>query len=252
MKPALILAHTYRPGRDHIDGWLASEKLDGIRAYWDGRGALWSRAGNRFAKAPDRYLDLLPRGCPLDGELYLGRGRFNDTVRAVKGSDGWGSLRYVVFDAPAARAGFEDRLRVARLRWNNVLPQVPVANAGQLAEMMRIILAQGGEGVMLRRPGSPYVAGRSRDLLKVKATHDREAEVVGYEHGKGRHVGRIGALVCVWSGTGLQRFSVGTGLTDAEREDPPRLGSTITVRYQELTPAGAPRFPRFVAVRDYE
>ena len=154
----------------------------------------------------------------------------------------------------AAQVGFEDRLSVARLRWNNVLPQAPVANAGQLAEMTRIIISQGAEGIMLRRPGSPYVAGRSRDLLKVKATHDREAVVVGHEWGKGKHTGRLGALRCAWPGCSLKgpEFSVGTGLTDAEREDPPRLGSTITVRYQELTPAGAPRFPRFVAVRDYE
>lgn len=98
MRP-LLLAHPWDPAKVDPTGWWVSDKLDGIRAYWDGEGALWSRRGKRFAKAPAEYLALLPQGMPLDGELYLGPGRFNDTVRAVKGHAGWGELRYVVFDA---------------------------------------------------------------------------------------------------------------------------------------------------------
>jgi DNA ligase-1 len=100
---------------------------------------------------------------------------------------------------------------------------------------------------MLRQPGSAYQAGRSPTLLKVKTFADAEARVVGHEPGRGRHKGRLGALL-VELPDGV-RFAVGTGLTDAERADAPPVGSTITFRYQELTDGGVPRFPSYVGVR---
>jgi DNA ligase-1 len=104
--------------------------------------------------------------------------------------------------------------------------------------------ALGGEGLMLREPGSKYQIGRSTTLLKVKTFHDAEARVVDHQAGSGRHKGRLGALV-VQLADGTQ-FSVGTGLSDAQRESPPAVGSTITFRYQELSDRGVPRFPSFV------
>jgi len=105
----------------------------------------------------------------------------------------------------------------------------------------------GGEGLMLREPGSSYEIGRSQTLLKVKRFIDAEARVVGHEPGKGRHKGRLGALQCeLADGT---KFSVGSGFSDAERMQPPAVGTTITFRYQELSDRGVPRFPTFVRVR---
>ena len=74
--------------------------------------------------------------------------------------------------------------------------------------------------------------------------------VTGYEKGKGKHKGRVGALN-VKLDNGIE-FSVGTGLSDAERENPPPVGSIVTVSYQELTDDGVPRFPSYIGVRDYE
>jgi DNA ligase 1 len=105
----------------------------------------------------------------------------------------------------------------------------------------------GGEGLMLRQPNSRYAAGRSLTLLKVKRFLDSEARVVGHEGGKGRHKGRLGALL-VELANGV-RFAVGTGLSDAEREQPPSVGSFITFRYQELSDGGVPRFPSYVGIR---
>jgi DNA ligase-1 len=100
---------------------------------------------------------------------------------------------------------------------------------------------------MLRQPGSKYEIGRSATLLKVKTFHDAEARVVEHQAGAGRHKGRLGALgVELADGT---RFSVGTGFSDAQRDNPPPIGSTITFRYQELSDRGVPRFPSFVRVR---
>jgi DNA ligase 1 len=105
----------------------------------------------------------------------------------------------------------------------------------------------GGEGLMLRQPGSKYVAGRSATLLKVKTFHDAEAVVVGHQAGAGIHKGRMGALlVRLPDGT---NFAIGTGFSDRERENPPGIGATVTFRYQELSDAGVPRFPSWVGVR---
>ena len=118
------------------------------------------------------------------------------------------------------------------------------------AELARVE-GLGGEGLMLRQPGSAYVKSRSSTLLKVKTFFDAEARVESYKGGAGRHKGRVGALNVVTPG-GVA-FAVGTGLTDRQRENPPAVGSVITYRYQELTDDGVPRFPTFVAVRhDYQ
>jgi DNA ligase-1 len=109
------------------------------------------------------------------------------------------------------------------------------------------ITALGGEGLMLRQPGSQYETGRSATLLKVKRFQDADARVIEHLPGTGRHRGRLGALLVVLpDGT---TFSVGTGFSDAERERPPAVGSLITFRYQELSDRGVPRFPSFVRNR---
>ncbi len=246
---ALLLANNWTPKVDPT-GWWVSDKLDGIRAYWDGQGGLWSRLGKRFVKAPQAWLAQLPVDVPLDGELYLGPLRFNDTVRAVKGCDGWQELRYVVFDAPADPQGYENRIRHAAEQWRDVTPVVECNGLEHLWSALREAEAKGLEGIMLRQPESLYVGKRSRTLLKVKSFVDTEATVVAHIPGKGKHIGRLGALHCLLDdGT---PFNVGTGFTDVERSDPPDIGSRVTVKYQELTPAGVPRFPTFVTVRDYE
>lgn len=252
----LLLANKWTPKVDPA-GWYASTKLDGIRAYWDGEGTLWSRLGKPFVKAPAEYLAMLPRGVPLDGELYLGPGRFNDTVRAIKGAAGWGELRYVVFDAPArSDEPFERRVAYARRVWRDVAEQTRVESLEHMHEMLAAAQQRGEEGLMLRAPGSLYEGKRSRTLLKVKTFRDCEATVTHVREGKGKHAGRMGYLTCrLDDGT---EVDVGTGFTDVERAEwwaraRERVERTrITIRYQELTPAGVPRFPSFVAVRDYE
>ncbi|MEM9195186.1 MAG: DNA ligase [Myxococcota bacterium] len=251
--PPLLLAHKWEPDVE-LAGWWMSEKLDGVRAYWDGKQFL-SRLGNRFY-APDWFVEGFP-STPLDGELFGGRGKFQRTVGTVKRQDrsnAWKEIRFVVFDAPAHGGVFEDRLKhVATLVSDEGVPyaephpHVPCRDEDHLREELRRVEELGGEGLMLRRPGSKYEAGRSSTLLKVKTFHDAEAIVVGQVPGAGKHKGRLGALLVEMpDGT---RFSVGSGYKDAEREDPPPIGSIITYRYQELTNAGVPRFPTFLRVR---
>ncbi len=251
--PPLLLAETWDGSADPA-GWLMSEKLDGVRAYWDGKQFI-SRQGNLY-HAPDWFVAGLPT-IPLDGELWLGRKAFQRTVSIVRRQDKsehWKDIRYVVFDAPALDKGFEARLAFVRetiaanAPYVAPLEHVPCQGVAHLREELARLEALGAEGVMLRRPGSRYEAGRSSTLLKVKSFHDAEARVIGHQEGAGRHKGRLGALLVeLPDGT---KCAVGTGLSDAERDAPPPVGSQITFRFQELSDGGVPRFPSYVGLRE--
>ena len=251
--PALLLAETWANDLD-LAGWWLSEKLDGVRAYWTGTQFL-SRLGNVF-HAPDWFVEGLP-DVPLDGELWLDRKAFQRTVSIVRRqdkSDLWREIAYVVFDAPAVNEMFEarqefltDAFRKHAPPFARPLAQSRCQGLEHLQEELARVEALGGEGLMLRQPQSRYEAGRSATLLKVKTFHDAEARVIEHLAGQGRHKGRLGALaVELPDGT---TFSVGTGFSDAQRENPPPVGSLITFRYQELSDRGVPRFPSFVRVR---
>ena len=253
--PALMLADVYRRGMP-LDGYWVSEKFDGVRGYWDGK-QLWTRGGERVV-APDWFTAPMPN-TPLDGELWAGRGRFNlavSTVRSQTPNDAaWREMRFMVFDLPAQPGSFDARLAALK----KLLPitsapwVVPVAQqrAGTHAELQALLdktVKLGGEGLMLHRGGSVYRGDRNGDLLKFKPYDDAEARVVAHLPGKGRHAGRLGALL-VEMPSG-QRFKLGGGFTDAQRGDPPPVGAWVTYRYNGKNPGGLPRFARFMRVRD--
>ncbi len=250
--PPVMLAETWDNVSD-LQGWWMSEKLDGVRAYWDGTKFL-SRNGNQY-HAPDWFVDGLPE-VPLDGELWMDRQKFQKTVSVVRRQDKsqhWKQIRFVVFDAPGVDDVVETRVQFYEEFFAK--HALPYAAAHQLQACQGIehlrqeltrIESLGGEGLMLRQPGSRYAAGRSSTLLKVKSFRDAEATVVAHIPGKGRHKGRLGAVE-VQTATGI-RFSVGTGFSDKQRENPPPVGAVITYRYQELSDMGVPRFPSFIRV----
>ena len=250
--PPLLLAEKWEVHIDVTGYWL-SEKLDGVRAYWDGTQFL-SRLGNRF-HAPDWFTKGLPN-TPLDGELWGGRKLFQRTVGIVKrqASADWKSLAYVVFDAPSHAGPFESRIeRCVELLgkgacdFAKVHHQEPCLGLSHLRSELARVDALGGEGLMARRPKSHYEIGRSATLLKVKTFRDAEARVVAHLPGVGRHAGRLGALLVeLADGT---RFNVGTGFSDKEREDPPAIGALVSFRYQELSDRGVPRFPSYLGER---
>ncbi|MGE0404526.1 MAG: DNA ligase, partial [Kofleriaceae bacterium] len=214
-----------------------------------------SRLGNQFF-APDWFVADLPADT-LDGELWVGRKMFSKTTSIVKsGGAGheWRTVSFVIFDAPNAKGSFEERIAHAKkvitkaqTPHARVLDHIECAGMHHLKEELARVESLGGEGLMLRQPKSKYAIGRSTTLLKVKTFHDAEARVIGHADGTGKHKGRLGALICALpDGT---RFNVGTGFSDKERESPPKIGSVITFRYQELTDDGVPRFPSYVGER---
>lgn len=253
--PALLLAGRYRPGISLHDWWI-SEKYDGVRGHWDGQ-QLRTRGGERI-NAPAWFTAAWPAE-PMDGELWAGRRRFErvqSTVARQQPLDAaWRELRFMVFDLPAHPGTFDERLRalartVARIdqAWVQAVPQRKLATEAELQALLREVVRGGGEGLMLHRGNSLYRAGRNDDLLKLTPHDDAEARVVGHLPGKGRHTGRLGALL-VETPEG-RRFALGTGFTDAQRTDPPPVGSWVTYRYRGVHEgSGLPRFASFVRVR---
>lgn len=254
--PPVLLAHPWDQDVDPT-GWWISEKLDGVRAYWDGKQFI-SRQGNVYT-APGWFTAPLPDH-PLDGELWMGRQMFQKTISIVKTLDSgerWRDVVYVVFDAPHLTDPFEERMRQVDAFLRNrsgpnlrAVTQSPCLGKAHLKQELARLVALGAEGLMIRKPGSLYEAGRSHTLLKVKPFQDAEAVVVGHTDGKGRHKGVLGALVLRMPDG--KEFSVGTGLTDAERRSPPKVGAVVTYSFTELTDGGIPKCAAFVAVRDYE
>ncbi|MBS1955505.1 MAG: DNA ligase [Cyanobacteria bacterium SZAS-4] len=251
--PPILLAHSWTTDVD-LTGWWMSEKLDGVRAYWDGTQFI-SRQGNVY-HAPDWFIEDLPKE-HLDGELWLSRKGFQRAVSIVRRqdkSDQWKEITYLVFDAPAVDDVFEARMAYIAQLLDETQPKYArphtherCKGTAHLREELARVEELGGEGLMMRKPSSKYEVGRSFSLLKVKSMHDAEAKVIEHLPGTGRHKGRLGALsVELANGT---KFSVGTGFSDAERDNPPPVGSVITFRYQELSDGGVPRFPAFVRVR---
>jgi DNA ligase 1 len=242
--PALLLARDAPPGLNPAD-WLVSEKYDGVRALWDGR-RLRSRSG-RVIPAPPGFLTRLP-ALPLDGELWLGRGRFEAVSALVHrvGADesDWAAVRFMVFEQPGGQGSFAERM--ARLRslapadgpWQ-VAAQRSLPNPQALTAWLDEVVAGGGEGLMLHRADSPWHTGRSAALLKLKPQPDDEAVVIGVEPGQGRLIGLAGALR-VRDAQGRE-FRIGSGLTDALRRQPPPLGSRVAFRYRGRTVHGLPR-----------
>jgi DNA ligase 1 len=251
--PHLLLANVWNPSIDPT-GWWMSEKYDGLRGYWDGR-KLWSRQGN-IIHAPDYFLAELPRDVALDGELWIGHGKFEETISIVRSEtpdDRWKRVHFMVFDAPQAKGAFEQRMQLLRAtfpqdnRFVRVVVQECCQGVAQLLAERDRVVRLGGEGLMLRQPESVYEAGRSPTLLKVKPYDDAEATVIAYEPGKGKFAGKLGA-VRVRTDDGRE-FSIGSGFTDAQRESPPPVGTVITYRFRGLTAKGLPRFPSYLRVR---
>jgi DNA ligase-1 len=252
--PTLMLPGVWRAGQDP-SGFLVSEKFDGVRAFWDGQ-TLRFRSGRAIA-APTWFTSALPPTV-LDGELWLGRARFDELsgmVRRVTPLDAdWHQVRYMIFDLPQASEPFAERAQriqtgvaQAKQPWLQAVPQQRVADAHSLQILLRSTVQAGGEGLVLHRANALWSPGRSDALFKLKPLPDEDARVVGHLPGKGRHAGRLGALLLEMPDG--QRFALGTGFTDAQRNDPPAVGSVVTYRYRDRTPKGLPRFASFLRVR---
>ena len=260
----------------NVGGWVVSEKLDGVRAYWDGRNLL-SRNGKILA-APEGWSAHFPPFA-LDGELYTARGEFEKIQSIVMDKTpnvtAWSEIKLYVFDVPETSGGLLDRLgELEKFIAKNpqagqnlkIIKQVKVKDNAEFEAFAEQIVAKGGEGAVVREPNVPYERKRSKNALKYKKFKDAECEVTAINAGTGKYAGLMGSVTCkALSAAGsnsdgqndelLQpahgvKFKIGSGFSDEERANPPKIGSIITYKYQNLTTKGVPRFPVFLRVRE--
>lgn len=253
----------------NVSGWLASEKLDGVRAYWDGENLL-SRHGKKL-NAPSSFTKNFPKFA-LDGELYAKELKFEEIQATVMDKlpdeKAWGRLKFHVFDVPEASGGLLDRLEVLAKFLKNepndnliIIKQIKMRDNAQFLKFTKDIVAKGGEGAVVREPNAPYERKRSKNALKFKKFKDAECEVVSINKGSGKYANLAGSLTCRALGgkdkeekAGEPKegtiFKIGSGLSDEQRTNPPKIGSIITYKFQNLTSNGKPRFPIFLRVRE--
>ena len=162
---------------EDLTGWIVSEKLDGVRAYWDG-AVMWSRSG-REIPLPLEWRAALPAGVALDGEIYDGIDGLSRCSTAARLGRFTDSMRFRVFDAPAIAATYLNRLATAdiALAGNPIASTISAVCVRSTARAMTLasqIIAAGGEGLIARNPGITTKAGRTASLLKIK-TEELEA-----------------------------------------------------------------------------
>ncbi|MEH6499303.1 MAG: DNA ligase [Pseudoalteromonas distincta] len=237
-----------------ISEYWVSEKLDGVRGHWDGQ-QLWTRGGYPIA-TPGWFTAGWP-GMSMDGELWTAREQFDSLsgiVRSANAPDSdWRRVSFRVFDLPGHGGAFTERVEIMRsfsnlgIAWLQPVHQFRVADVAELDQHLHQLVAAGAEGLMLHHESALYRSGRTQDLLKYKLHDDDEARVVGYTDGKGKYAGLVGALIVEHEDG--RRFRLGSGLSDADRSNPPPMGSWVNYRYNGLTSTGLPRFARFMRIR---
>ena len=267
--PSLQLANVYHSEIEVEDYWV-SEKLDGVRAYWDGTRFL-SKNGNVY-EAPDWFIENLP-SFALDGELWMARNTFDELsgiVRKKSPIDAeWRKVSYQVFDLPGSPATFDVRLSTLNTlfgaesqgrqpsaaaikpEWLVVIKQFKVSHHADLMHELDRVTQQGGEGLMLHLGVSLYHGRRDDDLLKLKQYFDAEAKVLEHYPGKGKYTGLLGAMLVETLDPAREkiRFRIGTGFSDEERSMPPPIGTVMTYKYFGFTQSGLPKFPSFIRIR---
>jgi DNA ligase-1 len=242
-----------------INQYFVSEKLDGVRGYWDGKQLL-TRQGN-LIKSPPWFTQYWPKH-PIDGELWFGRDKFQPLLSCVskkhpdrnKQTSCWTNIRFMMFDLPTHQGTFNERIKRMKSLLTEVpsiyfamIKQVKLKDMTELdAKLDAVIVAQ-GEGLMLHLANAYYQQGRNSALMKLKKYQDAEATIIAHTKGKGKYQGKLGAIE-VKTADGVI-FKIGSGFSDHQRANPPKIGTIITFKYNGLTQAGIPRFARFWRVR---
>ena len=251
--PSLQKASPYT-GEQAVAGWMMSEKLDGIRGYWNG-SALLTRKGKTI-HAPAWFIAGFPPFA-LDGELWRKRNDFTfvqNTVLDSVPSENWRQITYNIFEVPEAKGPFTVRLDKARHWFANhpaphvrIIDQMVCKGPDHLTAFLEKVESLGGEGVIVKNPDLEFHSGRTPYVLKVKNFDDMEGEVIAHRPGQGKFNGMMGSLT-LRIGSGAV-FNLGTGFTIDQRKHPPPIGAIVTFKYQGFTKNGIPRFASYLRVR---
>jgi len=254
-KEHLNLQHgvNYKQPKDISHYWI-SEKLDGVRGFWDGKNLL-TRSGNKIT-APKWFISNWPETA-IDGELWIDRGKFQLTVSCVRRKNAnkcWRKVRFRIFDLPDNKGSFTQRIKTMReltLSAKNpylaMIPQFRLTTIKGLNAYLTKVIKLNGEGLMLHHEDAYYHPGRNSALMKLKMHQDAEAIVIEHIQGKGKYKTMLGAIR-VRTPEGLV-FKIGSGFTDQQRKIPPAIGAVITYKFIGKTQKGVPRFASFLRTR---
>ncbi len=236
-----------------INNWLMSEKLDGIRAYWDGK-TLYTKNANKIYTTKDFTNNFPP--FELDGELWTKRDDFENIQSIVLDktpSSKWNKITYNIFEAPNAKGDFYARLEKIK-KWFDknpnknvrIIKQIVCKNKDELDKFLEKIVLLKGEGVIIKNPKLEYINKRSKNSLKVKKFYDEEGIVqkINYEKNRMKSLN-----IKLKNG---KTFNLGGGFSDKERLNPPKVGEQITFKYYNLTKNGKPKFASFLRIRKKE
>jgi len=258
IKPKIQHGITYQAVPD-ISLYYVSEKLDGVRGYWDGEKLL-TRQGN-LIHSPHWFTQHWPT-FSIDGELWLERGKFQVLLSCVskhnaeenKTTSCWREVRFMMFDLPKHQGDFNERVNKMRhlllqapSPYLAMINQVRLKKLSELDKKLNKVIANKGEGLMLHLASAHYKIGRNSALMKLKKHQDAEAIVIGHTKGKGKYQNKLGAIE-VKTMDGII-FKIGSGFNDYQRAHPPKIGTVITFKYNGLTNAGIPRFARFWRIK---
>jgi DNA ligase-1 len=247
-KPKLILLKKYK--NQNISGWLVSEKLDGVRAYWDGK-KLISRSGKIFYP-PKFFLQGFPN-FPIDGELWSKRDDFYNIVSIVRSSKNkqrWKELKFNIFEVPNQKGGLLQRLSVLEqyLKIYNppyikIIGQKKLHSKKELKDILDNISSKKGEGLVVRKADELYKTGRLKTSLKVKKQFDMDCMVVKIDfYEKINKVKRIGCRL-----KNNQIIKIGTGFSKDMLQ--PKIGDKITFKYYGFTKNHIPKFASYLRIK---
>jgi DNA ligase-1 len=257
LKPEIQHATRFKPVENINQYWI-SEKLDGMRGYWNGQ-QLVTRQGN-IIHSPIWFTKNWP-AIAMDGELWIGRDKFQSTISCVRKTyideDCWRNVHFMIFDLPKHSGTFTERIKAMKTLIDSsssihlgMIKQFKLQNNQQLDDRLINITSNQGEGLMIHKGSAYYHIGRTNNIMKLKQDQYAEARVIGYIGGKGKYQGMLGAIT-VKTATGII-FNIGSGFSDHDRVNPPKIGSRITYKYNGKTKAGIPRFARFFRIRNTE
>ena len=221
-----------------------------------GMAKRFTRAGYLIA-APAWFTKGFP-STPLDGELWLDRGQFDAVSGAVRKdkpiNTEWRDISYMLFELPNAAGTFNARAKqiqqiidLANVSHLKAVAQFELKDGTALKFKLKQVVADGAEGLMLHKADALYVTRRNDALLKLKPYYDADATVIGHTPGRGKYKNKLEALI-LETPEGI-RFKLGTGFSDAQRENPPKIGSLVTYSYHNKTKNGKPKFASFLRVR---
>ena len=250
--PKLFLLKTYKHDTN-LTGWVMSEKLDGVRAFWDGK-KLISRSGRVFHPSHIFTQDFPPFA--LDGELWTKREDFEHIVSIVNSKDAqerWSELTYNVFEVPKQDGDLFDRLDIltSYLKEHpntriSIIPQLKINKQSDMDAFYAKVISLKGEGIVVRDPSLAYYVGRRADALKHKPFMDEECRVISVLEGKGKFIGQMGAVECEFN---EKIIKIGSGFTDKQREKGLKIGTIVSFKYYGLTHLGNPKYPVFLRIR---